>query len=198
LTHDGKVFRFDGIISPDGKFVAYDDKNKRLWLLDVEQKRNALIATNNVEGFTDLRWSPDSQWLAYVSFADNQYMRIYLYHVKDGTTTILTSDRVNSYSPAWSADGKWMYFLSERRLESVVASPWGPREPEPFFYEPVKLYLVSLLKDGRSPFEPNDELHAAEKAKPPEEKPGTDAAAKEKAKDAESKSAWKRIRRRSL
>jgi tricorn protease len=165
LTHDGKVFRFDGISSPDGKFVTYPDKNQQLWLFDVEQKRDLPIATNNVGSFYDLQWSPDSQWLAYVSAADNQYLRISLYHLKDGKTTFLTSDRVNSYSPAWSADGKWLYFLSERHLESTVPSPWGPREPEPFFNETEKLYLVSLIKDGRSPFEANDELHPAEKTK---------------------------------
>jgi tricorn protease len=170
LTHDGKVFRFDGVISPDAKFVAYNDKNQQLWLFDMEKKRDFTIATNNVGNFYQLRWSPDSQWLAYVSGADNDYDRISIYHPKDGRTTVLTSDRVNSSNPAWSTDGKWLYFLSERRLESAVPSPWGPREPEPFFYETMKLYQVSLLKDARSPFEPNDELHPPEKTKSKDEK----------------------------
>jgi tricorn protease len=187
LTHDGKVFRFEGISSPDGKMVAYSDKNQRLWLFDVEQKRNSSIATNHVDGFRDLRWSPDSQWLAYVSAAENDYVQISLHHLKDGTTTILTSDRVNSLSPAWSADGKWIYFLSDRRLESVVPSPWGPREPEPYFYEPIKLYLVSLLKDGRSPFEPNDELYLAEKSKAEAEKPEAKGKSETKDKENETK-----------
>jgi tricorn protease len=194
LTHDGKVFRSDALPSPDGKFVAFPDKNQLLWVFDIEKKQDLPIATNKVDGFEGLQWSPDSQWLAYVSSADNGYQLISLYHLKDGSTTALTSDRVNSYSPAWSRDGKWLWFLSERHLESVVASPWGSREPEPFFNEPVKIYLVSLLKDGRSPFEPNDELYAAEKAKSKAEKPGdksqttnTTAKAAEKSKDAEAK-----------
>ena len=73
LTHDGKIFRFDAVSSPDGKWVAFQDKNQQLWLFDVVQKRNLSIATNNVDSFSDLRWSPDSQWLAYVSAADNVY-----------------------------------------------------------------------------------------------------------------------------
>ncbi len=162
LTHDGKIFRSDGVASADGKWIAYQDKNQQLWLVDLQQKRSRRIATSSAGGFSDFRWSPDSQWFAYVSRADNLYDRIWLYHVKDGGTTALTSDRLNSYSPAWSPDGKWIYFLSERHLESVVGSPWGPREPEPYFNEAVKIYLVSLLKDGRSPFEPADELHPAE------------------------------------
>jgi tricorn protease len=170
LIHDGKIFRFDGLPSPDGKLVAYQDKNQLLWLYDMAQKRDFSIATNKAYGFSGLQWSPDSQWLAYVSGANNLYQVISLYHVKDGSTTLLTSDRVNSYSPAWSADGKWLYFLSERHLASVVSSPWGSREPEPFFYEPVKVYMVSLLKDGRSQFEPNDELHPMEKSKSKDEK----------------------------
>ncbi len=189
LTHDGKVFRSEGISSPDGKKVAYQDKNQRLWLFDIEHKSNLAIATNNVEGFRDLRWSPDSEWLAYVAGAENEFLQISLYHIKDETTTILTSDRVNSLNPTWSADGKWLYFLSDRRLESVVSSVWGPREPEPFFYEPIKLYVVSLLKDGRSPFEPNDELHSAEKTKPEDEKPEAKGKSETKTKDSEAKSA---------
>ena len=163
LTHDGKIFRSDPAVSPDGKHVAYQDKNQELWLLDLDKKENRRIAASKNSGFAGLRWSPDSRWLAYVSSADNLYDQISLYNMTNGNTTVLTSDRVNSYSPAWSPDGKWLYFLSERNLQSVVASPWGSRQPEPFFNESVKIYLVSLLKDGRSPFEPNDELHPAKK-----------------------------------
>ena len=176
LTHDGKIFRSDGVGSPDGKWIAYQNKNQELWLFDLEQKKQQWIATSKVGAFSDLRWSPDSQWLAYVSAADNSYARIRLYHLKDGTTTSLTSDRVNSFSPVWSQDGKWLYFLSERHLESAVSSPWGARAPEPFFNEAIKIYLVSLLKDGRSPFEPNDELHpgAKDQEKDKEEKKAGD------------------------
>jgi len=164
LTHDGKIFRFDPLPAPDGKHFAYQDKNLELWIYDFEQKSNRRIAKSSVEGFTDLRWSPDSQWLAYVSGADNNYLRIFLYHLAGDKTSALTSDRVNSSNPAWSPDGKWLYFLSERHLESLVPSPWGSREPEPFFTESTKIYLVSLRTGARSPFEPADELHPKDKS----------------------------------
>ena len=162
LTQDGKVFRFAGVPSPDGKWIAYADKNQELWLFDLATKKTTLVATSKEGGFDDLAWSPDSQWLAYVQFAENTYRQIWLYRVTGDRATALTSDRVNSESPAWSPDGHWIYFLSDRALESLVPSPWGPRQPEPFFDKPVKLYAVSLLPDGRSPFEPADELHPAE------------------------------------
>ena len=118
-----------------------------------------------MEPFSDLTWSPDSQWLAYVRVANNTYPQIWLYSLKTGSATALTTDRVNSFSPVWSPDGKWIYFLSERHLESAVPSPWGLREPEPYFDLPVGLYHVSLVKGQRSPFEPSDELHLPGKEK---------------------------------
>lgn len=159
LTQDGKVFRFEGPPSPDGKWIAYHDKNWRLWVTQLAEKKTRLVATSKVRTFSDLTWSPDSRWLAYVRVADNTYPQIWIYSLKADRSTALTSDRVNSFSPVWSPDGKWMYFLSERHLESAVPSPWGLRQPEPYFDLPVGVYHLSLTKDLRSPFEPADELH---------------------------------------
>lgn len=169
LTHDGRVFRFEGVPSPDGKWIAYSDKNQELWLFNLLTKRTILVAVSNQGEFGNLAWSPDSQWLAFVQPAENLSAQIWLYQVAEDQLTALTGDRVNSFSPAWSPDGQWIYFLSDRHLDSMVKSPWGPRQPEPFFDKTEQLYLVSLRRDGRSPFEPRDELHPAEaENKPPE------------------------------
>jgi len=183
LTSDGHVFRFAGVPSPDGKWIAYDDKNLELWLYDIEKKKSLRIATGHYEGFSDLKWSPDSRWLAYVEVAENTYPQIWICNIKDGNATALTTDRVNSYSPVWSSDGKWIYFLSERHLESAVSSPWGLREPEPFFDKPVNLYHVSLLREQRSPFQPADELHPAQSEKKKDDKDKNDDKEKNKDKD---------------
>ena len=64
--------------------------------------------------------------------------------VVDVPEVTLTSDRVNSWNAVWSPDGKWLYFLSDRHLVSLVGHPWGPRQPEPFFDRTVKLYQLAL------------------------------------------------------
>jgi tricorn protease len=183
LTSDGHVFRFAGVPSPDGKWIAYGDKNQELWLFDIEKEKSKRIATDNYGEFSDLNWSPDSQWLAYVRAADNTYPQVWIYGLKNGDATALTTDRVNSYSPAWSTDGKWIYFLSERHLESAVSSPWGLREPEPFFDKPVMLYGISLLDGLRSPFLPADELHPAAAEKKSDDKESDKDKKKDKDKD---------------
>ncbi len=183
LTRDGKIFRFDGVPSPDGKWIAYTDKNNQIWAVDVEKKVSKLIATSGTGGLGDLNWSPDSQWLAYSRAAENTISQIWLYRPADGTSTAITSDRVESYSPAWSPDGKWLYFLSDRSFVSSVGSPWGPRAPEPFFDKPTKIFQIALTKGLRSNFKPADEVSAAAESVKDEKK--TDDAAK---KDGEKKS----------
>jgi tricorn protease len=162
LTKDGKIFRNDPSISPNGKWIVFDDKNQKLWLFNLETKKMAQIASSEFDGFSGFSWSSDSKWLAFVQTAENTNSQVMLYSIADGKTIVLTRDRVESYNPVWSTDGKWIYFLSDRVFQSLVGSPWGPRQPEPFFDKTTKIYSISLRKDGRSPFLPTDELVAAQ------------------------------------
>jgi tricorn protease len=86
LTSDGKVFRFEGVPSPDGKWVAYGDKDWRLWIFGLEEKQSRGVAASQMGEFSQLAWSPDSQWLAYVRVADNTYPQIWLYASKPAPT----------------------------------------------------------------------------------------------------------------
>lgn len=158
ISNDGKVFRMAQVSSPDGKWLAWCDKLQKLWVMNIETKETKLVRESPTDELNDFSWSPDSQWLAYVEEGANTYTQIKLYRLSDGSTTVATSDRFNSHSPAWSQDGKYLYFLSERDLHSLVSSPWGPRQPEPFFGESTKIYQLALQKGLRSPFKPKDEL----------------------------------------
>ena len=185
LTHDGKGFRMEGIPSPDGKAIVYTDKNDRILLYDSKSGKTKVIATSEYGGFGGLRWAPDSRWIAYNSPAPNSFNKIAIYDVTNGKTTFLTEDRTNSYSPAWSPDGKWLYFLSDRNIHTIVLSPWGARQPEPYFANETKIYGIALVKDERFPFAPPDELQPSassekEKKESLNEQKGKDAKSKEK------------------
>ena len=169
-TNDAHVLRWDGVVSPDGNWLAHHDKDEHLWLFNTKTRQEKPIAQSMMGDFADLRWSPDSKWLAFVQSANNQFLQIKVLNIDSGEIKDITSDRYNSVSPTWSSDGKWMYFLSDRMLKTTIESPWGSREPEPFFDHQVKIYQQALVSDLRSPFLPPDELHPDSAAKPDDKK----------------------------
>jgi tricorn protease len=163
MTTGAKVIRFDGLPSPDGQWIAVADKDYQLWLFDVAKKALNRIGVSDTGMFSDLAWSPDSRWLAYVRGAANGFSQIVLHEAATGRTAELTNDRVESYNPAWSQDGKWLYFLSDRYFRSAVSSPWGPRQPEPYFDKTTKIYAAGLTGLDPFPFAPATELQAGKK-----------------------------------
>jgi tricorn protease len=158
ITHDGKILRWEGHPSPDGKHFAFADKNNDLWVTDVANGESKKISRHR-EGIQEIEWSPDSRFVVFCEDALNTFRQLHLYELASGTTTPLTSDRFNSFSPAWSPDGQWLYFLSDRAMHSIVPGPWGSRQPEPYFDKPVEIFRLTLRKGIRSPFQPSDELH---------------------------------------
>jgi len=179
LTRDGTIMRWDAVPSPDGRWIAHHDKDHRLWVLDTSTGRSTEIDSSGYGDFSDLAWSPDSRWLAYVEPIENGFRRIVVWSADQGSTTPVTTDRYVSRSPAWSRDGKWLYLLSDRHFVSSVGSPWGPRQPEPYFTRTTKIYALALEPGTRSPFRPDDELAppSATKAGAKEESAGGGAAA---------------------
>jgi tricorn protease len=157
LTTGGTVLRFEGVPSPDGSHVAFTDKNQDLIVLDVRAGSETRINAAR-EGVGSPSWSPDGKWLTFVEVAVNTYSQIKLYRVSDGRTLTVTSDRTNSESPSFSPDGKWLYFVSDRNLRSLVGSPWGARQPEPYFDHSMAIYQVALIPGLRPAFRPQDEL----------------------------------------
>lgn len=157
ITSDGNILRYAGIPSPDGKWLAYDDLANNMFVLNLSTGVSKKISSNE-EGILDFSWSPDSQWLAFVQSATNTMAQIKIYNVANGASFDLTTDRANSFNPKWDPKGKFIYFLSDRSFTSLVRSPWGTRQPEPYFDASEKLYHVALKKGTRSPFRENDEL----------------------------------------
>ena len=49
LTDDGDVLRWEPYPSPDGRYIAHDDKSYRLWLYDTDTGSNRLLDTLGIE-----------------------------------------------------------------------------------------------------------------------------------------------------
>ena len=157
ITRAGDVLKFGGSPSPDATHVAFTDKNFDLKIVEVASGAETVVSTNR-EGVQDFEWSPDGRFLAFSQASSNTFVQIFILEVSSGDLMEVTGNRTNSFSPSWSPDGKWLFFLSDRNLRSLVGSPWGPRQPEPYFDQEIEIYQVGLQADARPRFWPENEL----------------------------------------
>lgn len=165
LTDDGDSRRWQLWLSPDGRWLAHDDKRGRLWLLDTERGDNRLIddgGADGNEGHADIAWSADSRHLVLVrQTREVGRHRLGLYSLSDGTLDWLTSDRYHAHSPVFGPDGRWLWFLSDRHFQLANGSPWGDRNTGPHFDRRTRIYALALQPDHRFPFLPETELSLA-------------------------------------
>lgn len=176
LTSGGETLRMQGELSPDAAWIVHAERDQELFLYNVATKESRLIAKSPSLDFDfpTVAWAPDSKWLAYEMTAESGNTQLFLYSVESGVSTPVTSDRVNSGDPAFSADGKWLYFLSDRTFTPLAFAPFGARQPEPFLDKPTKIYQLALAPETRSPFQAPDELEAESKKAEDAKKPDAD------------------------
>jgi tricorn protease len=166
LTTGDAGYRWGLWLSPDGKFLANAALDGRLFLLDLDKGENKVIDTSPGAELDDVVWSSDSKYLAIVRPDSGVYRdQIFLYEPGTGAKARLTSDRYQSAWPAFTPDGKWLYFLSDRQFESSNTSPWGDRNLGPYFDRRTRVYALALQNGLRFPFRPKDELTPADKSK---------------------------------
>ncbi len=145
--------------SPDGKHVLFQDKGNLLAYLTLESGKVTEVArclgTLGVFGFS-ATWSPDSKWIAFLRRdAETAYDRVCLYELEGARTAVLTHALCSAGSPAFSRDGKHLFFTAS--VES------GPRrfglDMSASAARPSKsrMFVVVLRKDGKNPLEPKSD-----------------------------------------
>ena len=165
LTQNATVLRRLATPSPDGKWVAHTNNRNALFLLNIATGEDKQIDRNGEDAFERIVWSPDGRWIAFSKSGANQFDVLHVIEIVTLKRTQITSERYDAHDAAFSPDGKWLYFLSNRNLQTVVGSPWGQRNPEPFFDRQIKIYAYALDPQARWPFLPKDELQKPEPEK---------------------------------
>jgi tricorn protease len=174
ITSGSNDFIESFLPSPDGNYIIYNEKDNKLMLYSGTTGTSAIIGQNDFGYSAPYSWSPNSQWIAYTDRAANQAGYLRIYDVKEAKSYQITTGRQEDYTPQFSKDGKWLYFISERTLTSTVRSPWGSRQPEPYYNKTAKIYAIPVSRTAVFPFLEATELNTV--------KPDTAKAAKEKNK----------------
>jgi tricorn protease len=136
--------------APDGGTVAAAARDGRLLVVDVTSGQVTELAASADGAVTGLAYSPDSAWLAWAQPGPRPLSRIRIARLSDRMIADVTDGRFTDTEPAFTADGRYLAFLSRRSFDPVydahffdLSFPLGCRP-----------YLVPLAASAPSPFGP--------------------------------------------
>jgi len=160
------TFYFTPAWSPDSKKILLTDTHLRLWVVDVASGKATHADTDTYMVPTrsmDPRWSPDSRWIAYTKRLPTQLHAVFAYDTQTGRSTQLTDGMADVISPAWDANGKWLYFLGSTNF----ALQTGWLDMTSYDRPTTRSLYVALLRAGeKSPLLPESDEESAVEAAP--------------------------------
>jgi tricorn protease len=156
--------QFEGMLyapewSPDGKRLAFSDKEGKLYVLTLKDKRIVEVADEKRGSLRDYVWSPKGGYLAFSMRDVSGFGSLYIWSVAGGQLRRITGPYADESNPAWDPEGKYLFFLSSREYAPQISSAeWnyaGNRQ--------VGIFALALRGDVPDPFAPqSDEVSIAD------------------------------------
>ena len=171
LTDKADTYKYEINWSPDSKKILWSDKKLRVQYVDVDAKAVHPVAQAKAWEIRDEVWSPDSRWVAYSQEEADGLGRVYLYSVEQDKTFAVTDPWYGSFGPAFSGDGKYLFFISNRDFNPV----YGDLEFNYTYRDMARPYFVTLAKDTPSPFKPKSDEVEQKKVAEAKDEPKKDA-----------------------
>ncbi|WP_461174622.1 PDZ domain-containing protein [Arthrobacter sp. Z1-9] len=148
--------------SPDGDWLALGTSFGEVYAANTRTGELTLVASIGEGTVSDLAWSADSQWLVWsepvTSFGSRSRLRLAKVTDPGSSLVDVTDGRFCDTSPAFTPDGKFLAFLSNRSFDPV----YDGHSFDLSFPSPIKPYLVALAADTPSPFGPSVDPDAGE------------------------------------
>ena len=144
----------------DAKHIVYTDSNLDMWVIKLSSgKRRLIDQQNNMLGFNSAV-SFDGDWLAYTKSGSNYLWDLYVYQFSSKKTLRLTDGLSHNDWPAFSRDGKYLYFASSTNAgpSSFGLDLSTQERPQRF-----GLYAAVLQAAGKSPLLPKSGDESAQK-----------------------------------
>lgn len=100
-----------------------------IWFVNYVKGQESIVLSDVNRSFTNPRISPDGNWLLVVgnsksSITKEQNTDIFAVRTNGSQLTQLTYHPANDMCPAWSKDGKYIYFISSRANKDKAYNIW--------------------------------------------------------------------------
>lgn len=152
ITTGAETYYFSLKWSPDSRYLLFNDKKMRLSYVDIITGKVHTITTNPVWEITQFEWSPDGKWIVWTNPEDNQMTTIRVYNIETKETFNITDNWYRSYNPAFSADGKYIVFVSDRDFNPIYSkTEWNHA-----YIKMSRPYIAILSKDTPHPLAPKN------------------------------------------
>ncbi len=154
LTSGSSAWKYAAIWSPDSKYLAYSDRSLQLKIINIETKKES-IADKAVESeIRNFAFSPDSRWIVYAKETSNGQPAIWVYNIEDTKSIQLTDHTFNDFAPVFSADGNYIFFLSNRDFNLGFSS----FEFDYVYQNATRIYAMILAADGPKLFKDKNDV----------------------------------------
>jgi tricorn protease len=163
LTTGGNAMRYAPEWSGDGKKIAFSDKDGKVYILTVADKRLTQIADAPRGQVNDYEWSPKGNFLTFSYPGENGFASVFIYDTVNSKLNRVTDPMFNAFNPAFDPSGDYLYFLSDREFAPQISNI-------EFNYaqnRETMVYALALRKDVKNPFPPeSDEVAVTPEPKP--------------------------------
>ncbi len=148
------VFRASTLVAaPNGSVIALGGEKGELLVFDTGSETYHRISATPHGPIEDISFSADSRWLTWAEPASSDSARTRIRVAEampDGPIHDITDGRFKDHSPAFTRDGAFLAFLSERSFDPV----YDTHRFDLSFPASTKPFLVALAADTPSPFGP--------------------------------------------
>ncbi|MBU4486882.1 MAG: peptidase, partial [Candidatus Delongbacteria bacterium] len=144
------------------QLIITNHKNQMI-LVDYKKNSSKLLDESDHLRIFNVSWSPDSKWITYDFLNTPETCQIKVIEISTGKKYEITKPVKYDVNPAFSSDGKYIYFIGDRIFHAVNDSI----QFELSFIKSSKLYAIPLTKETKSPFVPEPKSPAGEE--PPKE-----------------------------
>lgn len=162
LTKDSNTWMFAPQWSPDSKKLIVADLQLRLMLVDVATGKVTQVDQGKYRRLTQYSMSPDGNWLVYTKNHDNGFGVLWAYDVANDKKHQLTDEHLSNYEPAFSPDGKYLYFVSDRDMNLGFSS----YEFTYLYRNSARVYAATTSSSVANPFALTHDEEEVPKAEP--------------------------------